>query len=329
MQTCRPTFRPSTCACHPPSSEPTNANAQSCSDIIRLTALFTARSGRRFTTDLGTREARNPQFDFLRPTHSLFGYFNRLVEQYTKILVPSKELHNQLDRRSGKAAAAGEDSAVAAKRVILTDARERAEWEKWQTSKRKEMEDEAEKERIAFAEIDWQDFIVATEITFNEADEAGLNELPPPMSLRDVENMTITQKKMAAMIMEGRQDEVQELEREQQAQPAGADVGSELPQGRAAAEHAAAEVQPADPNAPMLKVRKDYVPKAKRQQAKDQPAMVKVGDQQIPIDQFSEHMRIELLDPRWKEQQRQSEANRSASNLLPGGTSLTVEPAIS
>lgn len=46
-------------------------------DILRLTALFTARSGRRFTSELASRENRNYQFDFLRPSHSLFGYFNR------------------------------------------------------------------------------------------------------------------------------------------------------------------------------------------------------------------------------------------------------------
>ena len=49
------------------------------SDILRLTALFTARSGRRFTSELASRENRNYQFDFLRPSHSLFGYFNRCV----------------------------------------------------------------------------------------------------------------------------------------------------------------------------------------------------------------------------------------------------------
>lgn len=46
-------------------------------DILRLTALFAARSGRRFTSELANRESRNYQFDFLRPSHSLFGYFNR------------------------------------------------------------------------------------------------------------------------------------------------------------------------------------------------------------------------------------------------------------
>jgi splicing factor 3A subunit 1 len=46
-------------------------------DIMKLTALFTARRGRNFLATLSAREGRNYQFDFLRPTHSLFPYFNR------------------------------------------------------------------------------------------------------------------------------------------------------------------------------------------------------------------------------------------------------------
>lgn len=55
------------------------------SDIIKLTAMFVARNGRQFLTQLMTREARNSQFDFLKPAHSNFSYFTKLVEQYTKV----------------------------------------------------------------------------------------------------------------------------------------------------------------------------------------------------------------------------------------------------
>lgn len=50
-----------------------------------MTALFVARNGRQFLTQLMTREARNFQFDFLKPQHSNFTYFTKLVEQYTKV----------------------------------------------------------------------------------------------------------------------------------------------------------------------------------------------------------------------------------------------------
>ena len=59
------------------------------SDIMKLTALFTAQWG---------WEGCNYQFDFLQPTHSLFGYFNPSwwVDQYTKIIQPNKETLEQL-----------------------------------------------------------------------------------------------------------------------------------------------------------------------------------------------------------------------------------------
>ena len=44
------------------------------------------------------REARNFQFEFLRPSHSLFPLFTQLLEQYAKVLnPPQKELKRRLD----------------------------------------------------------------------------------------------------------------------------------------------------------------------------------------------------------------------------------------
>merc|ERR1712187_908004 len=53
-------------------------------DIIKLTAQFVARNGQKFLIGLTQRESRNPQFDFLKPTHALFGYFTSRVDAYTK-----------------------------------------------------------------------------------------------------------------------------------------------------------------------------------------------------------------------------------------------------
>lgn len=67
-------------------------------DIIKLTALFVARNGKQFMAKIALREAKNYQFDFLRPAHSLFAYFTRLVEQYTKILIPREGVKEKLER---------------------------------------------------------------------------------------------------------------------------------------------------------------------------------------------------------------------------------------
>ena len=53
-------------------------------DIIKLTAQYTAANGRDFLAGIAQRELRNPQFDFLKPTHLLFSYFTTLVDSYSK-----------------------------------------------------------------------------------------------------------------------------------------------------------------------------------------------------------------------------------------------------
>jgi len=49
---------------------------------------------------LAVREGKNYQFDFLKPSHSLYYLFNRLVEQYRTILTPPKEKLEGLKRDS-------------------------------------------------------------------------------------------------------------------------------------------------------------------------------------------------------------------------------------
>lgn len=44
------------------------------------------------------REHKNFQFDFLRPQHSLFNYFTKLVEQYTKVSRRTKQSLIQWNR---------------------------------------------------------------------------------------------------------------------------------------------------------------------------------------------------------------------------------------
>lgn len=60
-------------------------------ETIKLTAQFVAKNGQKFLQGLTEREIRNPRFNFLKPTHGLFGYFISLVEAYSCALVPKSE----------------------------------------------------------------------------------------------------------------------------------------------------------------------------------------------------------------------------------------------
>lgn len=107
---------------------------------MKLTALFTARRGRNFLATLSAKEGRNYQFDFLRPTHSLFGHFNRLVEQYSKVLYPSTDTLNQLKEQA-------QDSP---RWKLLEQAKRHAKWQRSKREKDQKRKDDQEAERSGF-----------------------------------------------------------------------------------------------------------------------------------------------------------------------------------
>ncbi|KAK7454123.1 hypothetical protein BaRGS_00039595 [Batillaria attramentaria] len=149
-------------------------------DVVKLTAQFVARNGRQFLTTVMQREQRNYLFDFLRPQHSLFNYFTKLVEQYTKILIPPKNLKEKLAKESH------------GYREILDEVRYRVEWLKFQEREKKKEEDALERERVAYAQIDWHDFVVVETVDFQQ-NETG--NLPPPTTPDEVGARILTQER--------------------------------------------------------------------------------------------------------------------------------------
>lgn len=133
-------------------------------DIVKLTAQYTAASGRDFLAQLARREHRNPQFSFLRPTHVLFRYFMCLVDQYSKCLHPSDALTKRLRGQS--------------KTDILKRCVHRLEFQREAEAKRKALEAEKMSDRVAYQSIDWHDFVIVETIEFveNEAPAASSKE---------------------------------------------------------------------------------------------------------------------------------------------------------
>jgi splicing factor 3A subunit 1 len=150
-------------------------------DIVKLSAQFVAIHGRSFLTNLMNREQRNYQFDFLRPQHGLFNYFTQLIEQYTKILMPSKSLLNSLNKESHNV------------KVILDKVRYRVEWTKIQEAEKRREEEEAEKERVQYAQIDWHDFVIVENVDY-QPHEQGL--FPPPTTPEQVGSRILLQQRI-------------------------------------------------------------------------------------------------------------------------------------
>jgi len=145
-------------------------------DVIKLTAQFVARNGSSFRTNLMNKESRNPLFDFLKPQHSHFQFFTRLVEQYSKILLPPKDLVSKLKKDL--------DNPFS----VINEVYYRVEWQKIQLREKAKVDEMIEKERVAYAQIDWHDFVVVETVDY-QANEQG--NFPPPTTPADVGARTI------------------------------------------------------------------------------------------------------------------------------------------
>ncbi|XP_008333387.1 splicing factor 3A subunit 1-like [Cynoglossus semilaevis] len=248
-------------------------------DVVKLTAQFVARNGRQFLTQLMQKEQRNYQFDFLRPQHSLFNYFTKLVEQYTKILIPPKGLLVKLKNESENP------------KEVMDQVRYRVEWAKYQERERKKEEEEREKERVAYAQIDWHDFVVVETVDF-QPNEQG--HFPPPTTPEELGARILIQERYekygeseeVEMEVES-EDEEDERERRDNGQPSQPDQDTQVQDMDEGSDDEdmgiKAPLPPDNPMPPPLPpspdqviIRKDYDPKASRP-----PPSVAVSDEYL------------------------------------------------
>lgn len=324
-------------------------------EVVKLTALHVARKGKSWMTALAAREARNFQFDFLRPQHSLYNFFQRLVDQYTVLLQTGPEGQKAEQARIQVLQANIQD-----RFRVLNLAKKRAEYVKWQETQKQKKEEAEEAERLAYAQIDWHDFVVVETVLFTEADDQA--ELPPPTTLNDLQSASLEQKAMMSLSRpDMRIEEAMPTddmngyaypdpyaqpqnggwpapEPAQPAMPAyapspvpTAPVPSYSPAPAVPPPAAVPSPQPPPqstsspapvPGQPPMRIKSDYVPRAQQRAARAATAICPNCGQQIPVAELDAHLRIELLDPRWKEQQSKAASRFSTTNL--GGTDVAA-----
>ena len=294
-------------------------------DVLKLTALFVAKNGRAFMTSLSQKQTGNYQFDFLRPQHSLHQYFSRLVDQYTDLTQAPTIDGGKLQR----ARVAELDSNLKDKFYVLGRAKQRSEWVKHQEQQKYKKQEEAEKERLEYAQIDWHDFVVVETVLFTDADEQA--DFPAPTSLNDLQSASLEQK--AAMSLQPANMRIEEAmptadmayyaagyNQNQYAMPPPQSIspygnGAYMPPpqqpmqtgistytnedesaaiARRAEERQTAETARTNAIQPM-KIRNDYVPRAKAKRQSVNMGICPNCKQQIPVDEMDEHVRSKLL----------------------------------
>ncbi|XP_024402802.1 probable splicing factor 3A subunit 1 isoform X2 [Physcomitrium patens] len=269
-------------------------------DIIKLTAQYVARNGKSFLTGLTSREHSNPQFYFLKPTHSMFTFFTALADAYSKVLVPPKGLVDKLRKDVGS------------KTGILERCLNRLEWERSQAAARQKAEDEIEQERMQMALIDWHDFVVVETIEFAE-DEDG--ELPQPMTLEEViarSKLTPADEEEVEATEEGKEMEMDMDEEELQLVEEGMKTTT-ISEGKDPAYDQADEEE----DVPMRIVTNWKRPEERVAAEKDVLKVVvsPITGELIPVNEMAEHMRISLIDPKYKEQKERMMAKLRETTL--------------
>jgi splicing factor 3A subunit 1 len=287
-------------------------------DIIKLTAQFVARNGQKFLIGLTQRESRNPQFDFLKPTHALFGYFTSLVDAYTKCLMPNKDEIDKLKKF------------VETPTLILDKALSRFNWDEQEEKAAKNKAEEEEQERDYMATIDWHEFICCETVEFTEEDENIQLAKPmdqitgapagAPVPLDQHTEGSISAQ-AAIQKPKGIEEEskpepevpVEEPAKAKEPEPTAeeplAKEDEELPmeeeEPMIEEEPLAQEPEiPLPPMDPEMKIRKEYM-RQKKTTIQRVTQRCPITGQLIPAEEMSNHLKILLLDPKWKQQKDQ------------------------
>uniref|UniRef100_A0A3B0MPH7 Splicing factor 3 subunit 1, putative n=1 Tax=Theileria annulata TaxID=5874 RepID=A0A3B0MPH7_THEAN len=279
-------------------------------EVIKNTALFVARNGHKFLVDLNKREKNNPQYDFLNPSHYLFTFFSNLTDSYTKCLLPPRSQIDKLNQISKN------------KLFYLQLCQKRADWDANEAEKLESEQMKRQEEKLEMMSLDWYSFFIAETIKFNENDD----DLPPPIDfsdpeallrfsynslfgtktdvpvqetnlvkdLEDIENkIDISEQLVNSQVLSETEENQTKTEPDDSTQPSKfSDPPSNVPP-----REDTLIVQEGDET---IKVKKSY--SRRRKQSGTIMQKCPITGQLVPSSEMSEHLRIVLLDPKWKEQ---------------------------
>lgn len=308
-------------------------------EVLNQTAQFVTIHGRGFLMGLSQREAGNPQFDFLRPTHSYNQYFTAIVDQYTALLTSRSQKGGQRQQER----IAEVTKIVNDKFSFLDKAKARAEWVKSQEKEQQRKEEKERADKEAFASIDWQAFEVAETLTFPEGE--NISDFALPTTIGQLQALSLTQRAAISVSADRLLEETLpgtefDTAPPAQYQPAPAQPAQSAhipPQPVRTYSPAPVQAYPLPPGPfsppPALatahglptrpsssapaQVAPGAGPRARRRGPQVPMVPCPNCGQQIPSDEFEAHIRIELQDPKWREQKAKAEERFSATNLRP------------
>jgi splicing factor 3A subunit 1 len=264
------------------------------SGLIKLTAQYTAIAGESFLSGIVARESGNPQFDFLKPGSVYFHYFTSLVDSYSRSLKPPEDVKNALHDYSRESSATYTGMACLKDCVAkFNESQKQAELARQEAVRAGE--------EIALAAIDWHDFVVVQTIRFE--DEQSDGNAPSQDKVHILANrsaaVAVGQEARGSgsdMDNSSSDDDGMDMSGSE-----GEDMGDEIESTR-------------------LNVRKDYVPSVSGRVLPQQVVVDPKSGRSVNVNKIGEHMRIELLHPKWREEQMKAAEKQKSTNVAAGAS---------
>ena len=276
-------------------------------DIIKISAQFVAKNGQKFLNDLIRREKDNPQFDFMKPQHTLFGYFTFLVGCYAKILNNKNEIMTKIEKYATNC-----DEILKSANMKYLYEKKLSKIPRGKRFSQEDLLTNEEKEKMK--QIDWYDFVVVETIDFS-SDEEEKSDNREIIRKENIYNTTSTNNENEISTVYTTEDNnittLNNLNEDEKIINTNTNTnnGQEIIyiNGK--------------------KVIKNYVREKKR------PILDKgiddVNEVKCPLCKLSmkpnkieEHLKIELLDPKWKKIQEVINKNQEQTNLAGTGDLL-------
>lgn len=251
-------------------------------EIMKLTAQFAAQGGRAFIAGVNVQEYRNPLFAFLKPEHPHFALFQTLTSMYQETISLPESLTKRLDKLS------------LSKSAIYDEVLYRVEWDRMKEQESSHNEDE---ERLQMQLIDWHDFVLVETIELDEEDDTLQAPIAPDPDIT-ARNKEVAAAKVAAKA---------------KAVAAKDDVDMDIDEP---VESNAVSISNHVADVPSHLVRPDYVPQvsaARRPSAA--LTMVLPSGQTVPAAEATASMKVELLDPKYKEERARAADKNRLQNL--------------
>jgi len=272
-------------------------------EIIKTTARYVAKNGMQFLGAIAGKHAANPLFDFTKLSHQHFSFFNKLVEVYKKLMMPSKKMMNDL-----------KFMADANNRMKLLDRmHEKAEWDMIQMEKRRRERERRKEEQEAMNTVDWQDFVVVATVDFDPEETHQLI----------VENDEDLEYKAQVAL-------AQESDEHPQVIAASSTIHDAIDKSKVDRAETSLKAQDAEQKSEdqqnyvqigskRVPIRKGVARRSSHPDA-ERPSEVKYVKDELTgklilVDEVKQHMRVSLINPQWQEQKKKELEKFQTTNL--------------